>query len=60
MRELRGERRLKEMERLTEINAGTLSQIETGQRLPHPKHVEGLERGYGPSRGWYSVEMLSE
>ena len=48
------------MENVTGINAGTLSQIETGQRLPRPDHVEALERGYGPRRDWYSVEMLTE
>ena len=48
------------MEALTKINAGTLSQLETGQRLPRPDHVEALERAYGPSREWYSVEMLKD
>ena len=47
------------MEAITQINAGTLSQLETGQRQPRPDHVEALERAYGPRRDWYSVEMLN-
>lgn len=57
-RALRGERRLKAVQAETGINAGTLSQIEHGQRLPLPHQVEALERVYGNRLGWYVVELV--
>lgn len=58
LRELRGNRKLLALEDQIRINAGTLSQLESGQRLPRPDQVERLEQVYGPRRGWYSVEMV--
>lgn len=58
-REIRGERRLLEMERITGIAAPILSELERGSRLPRPRDLEGLEEGYGPQHGWYVV-MLEE
>jgi len=58
-RELRGNARLLQIADDTGINAGTLSQIEHGQRLPLPKHVDALERAYGDRLGWYQVELVA-
>jgi hypothetical protein len=60
LRELRAGRRILDLEAITGIRAGTLSQLETGQRLPKPDHIAALERAYGPRRDWYSVEMTTE
>jgi hypothetical protein len=48
------------MAELTEIHAGILSQLERGERLPRPRDLAGLERGYGPQEGWYAVMLEAE
>jgi hypothetical protein len=48
------------MEALTGIHAAVLSQLERGERLPRPRDLEGLERGYGPQEGWYAVMLEAE
>jgi transcriptional regulator with XRE-family HTH domain len=45
------------MEELTGIAAPILSQLERGERLPRPRDLRGLERGYGPQEGWYAVML---
>jgi transcriptional regulator with XRE-family HTH domain len=45
---------------VTGVHAGVLSQIERGERLPRPRDIEGLERGYGPQEGWYSLTLEAE
>lgn len=58
LRELRGDRTLRDLETVTGLHRGTLSQLERGERLPRPADLAGLELGYGPSVGWYQVEIL--
>lgn len=45
---------LRQMEELTGVSRGTLSQIERGERLPKDKIVPALEDAYGlPCIEWY-------
>ena len=57
LREIRGERRLLAMEEVTGVKAPVLSQLERGERFPQPKDVAGLELGYGPRAGWYTLTI---
>ena len=60
LRSLRGETRLLAMAEVTGIAAPILSQLERGERLPRPRDLEGLERGYGPPETWYVVKLEAD
>lgn len=49
---------LTDVEDLTGISRGTLSQIETGRALPADRHVPQLELAYGPPAAWYEPAIL--
>jgi transcriptional regulator with XRE-family HTH domain len=49
---------LTDVEELTGISRGTLSQIETGRSLPADKDLAQLELAYGPPHGWYEPAIL--
>lgn len=55
-REARG-LHLRQMEELTGVSRGTLSQIERGERLPKDRIVPVLEEAYGlPCIEWYFAD----
>lgn len=59
LREIRGRRSVRELETLSGINRGTLSQIERGRLLPLDEHIPALERAYGkPAHTWYPDHVL--
>lgn len=49
---------LTEVEEITGVSRGTLSQLETGQRFPADKHISQLELAYGAPATWYPAEVL--
>jgi transcriptional regulator with XRE-family HTH domain len=49
---------LTEVEDTTGISRGTLSQIETGRRLPADKDIAQLELVYGDPSTWYDPRLL--
>lgn len=59
LRDLRGDRTLRELEALTEISRGTLSKLERGVQFPLDKQIAQLERAYGaPLASWYDPWTL--
>ena len=60
LRDLRGDRSLRELETETGISRGELSLYERGIKLPIDKHVAILEDAYGPRSRWYPPEVLVE
>lgn len=60
LRPRRGTRTLAELQQLTGIHRGTLSQLERGERLPRPSQVGALEAAYGPQAGWYTVHITAD
>ena len=59
LRELRGDRSLRELARATGINHGRLSEIEHGHLLPRDDQLEQLERAYdAPRHTWYPDHQL--
>ena len=60
LRTLRGQKKLLYMAEHTGIPAPILSQLERGERLPRPRDIAGLRRGYGPEERWYIVKLEAE
>lgn len=59
LRELRGDRSLREVEEHSGVSRGTLSKIERGQEFPLDKHVPALEQAYGaPASEWWPPAVL--
>lgn len=55
LREIRGNRSVKEIAEASGVNAASIRQIEQGRLLPRDAHLEGLERAYGRSwPEWYT------
>lgn len=53
LRELRGNRSLRDVEEATKVNRGDLSRIELGRQVPTDEQMEALEPVYGPMTGWW-------
>ncbi len=54
LRTIRGERPLREMARVANVNAGELSRIENGSALPRDEVIPALEQAYGALfEDWY-------
>jgi transcriptional regulator with XRE-family HTH domain len=54
LREIRGKRKITEIETTSGVHRGTLSLLERGRLFPIEKHVDALERAYGkPWYEWY-------
>lgn len=54
LREIRGRRKITEIEQASGVHRGTLSLLERGRLFPTEKHVEPLERAYGKRwHEWY-------
>lgn len=61
LRELRGDRPLRQVEAETSIARGTLSRYETGQQVPPDRHIPALERAYrAPWPEWYAPHVVIE
>jgi transcriptional regulator with XRE-family HTH domain len=60
LRDIRGDRSLREIEDIAGVSRGTLSRIENGRELPLDKHVPLLEQAYGApaSEFWPPAVLL--
>jgi transcriptional regulator with XRE-family HTH domain len=59
LREIRGERSLRELAKAAGLNRGDLSRLERGLRLPPDEWIEQLEEAYGaPRHDWYPPHVL--
>jgi transcriptional regulator with XRE-family HTH domain len=59
LRELRGERSLRDLEAETGISGGMLSLVEQGRMLPRDRWLSALEAAYGSLRHeWYEPDVL--
>lgn len=57
LRDLRGDRSLRDIADLVGVSAGLLSEIERGIRFPRDADVPALERTYGaPAAAWYAED----
>lgn len=57
LREIRGERPLRELGKITGVAASKLSELERQTRLPEVHELDGLELGYGPRESWYVIHV---
>lgn len=59
LRELRGDRTLKQISEVAGVAIAALSTIERGYQLPRDEWLDGLERAYGsPRSAWYPPTVL--
>lgn len=59
LRTIRGERPLREIARIANVNPGELSRIENGIALPKDKDIPALERAYSAEVvDWYPARVL--
>lgn len=59
LREIRGERSLRDVADVAGVNRGLLSDLERGRRLAPDRLVRALEQAYGaPPHAWYPPEVL--
>jgi transcriptional regulator with XRE-family HTH domain len=58
LRDLRGKRSLRDMEALSGVSGGVLSQIERGVLLPFDRQIPSLEAAYGaPLESWFGTDL---
>lgn len=59
LREIRGDRSIREISEASGVHRGTLSKLENGKLVPLEKEIAPLERAYGkPIEQWYSARSL--
>lgn len=59
LREIRGDRSLRDVAEQAAVNRGLLSDLERGRRLAPDRLVAALELAYGaPAHAWYPPEVL--
>ncbi|MEZ5101207.1 MAG: helix-turn-helix transcriptional regulator [Thermoleophilia bacterium] len=59
LREIRGDRSLRDVAETAGVNRGLLSDLERGRRLAPDRIVRALEVAYGqPAHAWYPPEVL--
>ena len=59
LRDLRGDRSLREVAEAAGVNRGELSKIENGRLLPRDEWLERIEQAYGaPPHDWYPDYQL--
>jgi transcriptional regulator with XRE-family HTH domain len=60
LRDVRGERTLREIATVSGVAVPVLSQLERGRILPRDRDIEPLERAYGvPFEAWFSPRTLT-
>jgi transcriptional regulator with XRE-family HTH domain len=60
LRDLRGDRTVREVAAEAGVSASLISQLERGRALPKQDDVPGLERAYGaPAHSWWPAVVVA-